>query len=113
VSTGLKITLVLVALAVGALFYLNLSSQRALDVEISPHQSLEELRSTGQVEVKSFEQWQKERKQATGAQGERFKAWRAEQLKKKSEAAQEPNQEPNPEPSPGSNPEPSPGPSAE
>jgi hypothetical protein len=109
VSTGLKITLVLVALAMGALFYLNLSAQRALDVEISPHQSLEELRSTGQVEVKSFEQWQKEGNAGAGAQGERFKAWRAEQLKKKADAAQEPTPEPSAEPSA----EPAPKPSAE
>ena len=80
-SSGFKV--VLAVLLAGALFfYYRLhQSQQAIDHQMSDHQNLTDLKSTGQVETKSFEDWQKKNAQS----GARFKAWRDAELKRRAQ----------------------------
>jgi len=73
VSSSFKVVIALIAIVGVALFYLGAQSQSEWSTQTSPHQSLEEMKATGNIEVKSFEEWQRKHKGG----GEAFKAWRA------------------------------------
>lgn len=59
-STQLKV--VLAALVAGGivLIYLMIQSQMRFESQFSPHQSLEQMKATGNLEVRSREQWLQE-----------------------------------------------------
>jgi len=69
-SNSFKAVIALIALAVLVIGYIFAQNQSEWSAQTSPHQSLEEMKATGNIEVKSFEQWRGEHKG-----GERFKAW--------------------------------------
>lgn len=70
-SNSFKATLALIALVALVVSYFMIQSQSNWSALTSPYQSLEEMKATGNIEVKSFEAWQDKHKG-----GERFKAWR-------------------------------------
>ena len=75
-SNSFKAVIALIALAVLVAGYLFTQNQSEWTAQTSPHQSLEEMKATGNIEVKSFEQWK-----GSHEGGERFKAWQRSLVK--------------------------------
>ena len=55
--------------------------QSQMNYTNTAHQSMDDLKATGQVEVKSYEEWNKTNKTVS----KKFEAWRAKELKKQKE----------------------------
>lgn len=79
-STGFKIILALIFASAIFIFYRIVQSEKSFDENIVQHQNLKDLKSTGQVETKSFDKWTKTNEKG----GEAFKKWREAELKKRS-----------------------------
>ena len=70
-SRTFKVALSVIALGAITLAYLSAQNISAWDAQTSPHQSLEEMKATGNIEVRSFKEWRTKNK----GSGARFQAW--------------------------------------
>ena len=73
---------VIVALSIAAFVYHNLQKE-AFQNKSSPYKSLNDARDSGQVEQRSFDDWQK-----SNGGGDAFKAWREAELAKRKKIEQ-------------------------
>ena len=89
-SRTFKVARSVIALGTITLAYLSAQNISAWDAQISPHQSLEEMKATGHIEVRSFEEWRAKNKGA----GARFQAWQKALKEHRSHPQSAPSREP-------------------
>lgn len=76
-SNSFKAVLALIVLGTIFLSYLSLRSDTEWSIQSSPHQSIDDLKATGNIEIKSFKKWQE-----THQGGDQFKAWQKQFMEK-------------------------------